>query len=67
MTSFLLSLAAISVFGSINPNGFAVQIYLLSTPKPVIRVLAFTFGEYVGLLISGLLIAWGLRQVIQEA
>ncbi|MEH1948771.1 MAG: GAP family protein [Nostoc sp.] len=67
MTYFLLSLAAISVFGSINPNGFAVQIYLLSTPKPVIRVLAFTLGEYVGLLISGLLIAWGLRQVIQEA
>ena len=66
MSSFLLSLVAISVIGSINPNGFAVQIYLLSTPKPVIRALAFTLGEYVGLLISGLLIAWGMRQVIQE-
>ncbi|MCL6752184.1 GAP family protein [Nostoc sp. CCCryo 231-06] len=66
MTSFLVSLAAISVIGSINPNGFAVQIYLLGTPKPVIRALAFTLGEYVGLLISGLLIAWGMRQVIQE-
>ncbi|MEH2237703.1 GAP family protein [Nostoc sp.] len=66
MISFLLSLAAISVIGSINPNGFAVQIYLLSTPKPVIRALAFTLGEYVGLLISGLLIAWGMIQVIQQ-
>ncbi|MEH2065489.1 MAG: GAP family protein [Nostoc sp.] len=66
MSSFLLSLVAISVIGSINPNGFAVQIYLLSTPKPVIRALAFTLGEYIGLLISGLLIAWGMRQVIQE-
>ncbi|MBN3897447.1 MAG: GAP family protein [Nostoc sp. NOS(2021)] len=66
MTSFLLSLAAISVIGSINPNGFAVQIYLLSTPKPVIRALAFTLGEYVGLLISGLLISWGMIQVIQQ-
>ncbi|MEH2186578.1 MAG: GAP family protein [Nostoc sp.] len=66
MTSFLLSLAVISVIGSINPNGSVVQFYLLSTPKLVIRALAFTLGEYVGLLISGLLIAWGMRQVIQE-
>ncbi|MBW4424377.1 MAG: GAP family protein [Nostoc desertorum CM1-VF14] len=66
MISFLLSLAAISVIGSVNPNGFAVQIYLLSTPKPVICALAFTLGEYFGLLFSGLLIAWGIIQVIQQ-
>lgn len=66
MLSFLLSLAAISVMGSVNPNGFAVQIYLLSTPKPMICALAFTLGEYFGLLFSGLLIAWGMIQVIQQ-
>jgi cytochrome c biogenesis protein CcdA len=66
MSSFLLSLVALSVIGSINPNGFAVQIYLLSTAKPVIRALTFALGEYVALWIAGLLIAWGMTQVLEQ-
>jgi hypothetical protein len=35
METLLSSIVAIAAIDSINPNAVAVQIYLLSTPKPI--------------------------------
>lgn len=40
----LISIGAIALIDSLNPNAMAVQIYLLSTPKPVARAIAVKRG-----------------------
>jgi hypothetical protein len=44
------------VIDSINPNAMAVQVYLLSTPKPVARSIAFILGDFVAAWLTGLLL-----------
>lgn len=64
MIELLVTLAAIALLDSINPNAMAVQIYLLSTPKPIPRSIAFIFGDFLAAWISGMLIALGAMQLI---
>jgi len=40
---------------SINPNAMAVQIYLLSTPSPVVRSIAFIVGDFAAAWVAGLI------------
>lgn len=61
MNTFLVSLAVIAAVDSINPNAMAVQIYLLiSTPKPVVRSIAFILGDFAANWAVGLLLAFGM-------
>jgi len=39
-------LAVFAALDSINPNAMAVQIYLLSTPSPVVASIAFIVGDF---------------------
>ncbi len=66
MNSLLGSLALIALIDSINPNAMAVQVYLLSTPKPVVRSIAFILGDFAATWIAGLLLTFGITQVITQ-
>lgn len=66
MNALLTSIVVFALIDSINPNALAVQIYLLSTPKPIKRSLAFIVGDFLATLIAGLLITFGLTQVISQ-
>jgi len=66
MFELLGTLAAIALLDSINPNAMAVQIYLLSTPKPIPRSIAFIFGDFLAAWIAGMLIALGTMQFISN-
>jgi cytochrome c biogenesis protein CcdA len=66
MSTLLASLAAIAALDSINPNAMAVQLYLLSTPKPVARSIAFILGDFFAAWVAGLLIAFGMTQVLAQ-
>lgn len=66
MNTLLVSLAAIALIDSINPNAMAVQIYLLSTPKPVVRSIAFILGDFTAAWVAGLLLAFGMFGAIAQ-
>ena len=55
-SALLASVVAIAVIDSINPNAMAVQVYLLTTPKPVARSIAFILGDFVAAWLTGLLL-----------
>ncbi|RUS97584.1 hypothetical protein DSM106972_083210 [Dulcicalothrix desertica PCC 7102] len=65
MINLLISIATIALVDSINPNAMAVHIYLLSTPKPVARALAFIAGDFTASWIAGILLSLGISQVIR--
>ena len=64
MIELLGTIAAIALLDSINPNAMAVQIYLLSTPKPIARSVAFILGDFCAAWIAGMLIALGMTQLL---
>ena len=63
-SALLASVVAIAVIDSINPNAMAVQVYLLTTPKPVARSIAFILGDFVAAWLTGLLLAFGITSAI---
>jgi cytochrome c biogenesis protein CcdA len=63
MTSLYGTIALIALIDSINPNAVAVQVYLLSTPQPVVRSLAFILGDFTAAMIAGLILAFGIAQI----
>ncbi|MGG6268661.1 GAP family protein [Leptolyngbya sp. AN03gr2] len=66
MIELLGTLAAIALLDSINPNAMAVQIYLLTTPRPIPRSIAFIFGDFLAAWIAGMLIALDIMQFISN-
>jgi cytochrome c biogenesis protein CcdA len=61
---FLLGIAGLAIVDSLNPSLFIAQFYLLTTPKPVPRILTYILGIFVAYLAGGLVILLGLREVI---
>jgi cytochrome c biogenesis protein CcdA len=66
MSELLWTISAIALLDSINPNAVAAQVYLLTTPKPVPRAIAFILGEILAAWIAGMLIAFGMIQLITK-
>jgi cytochrome c biogenesis protein CcdA len=66
MSNLILSIIAIAIIDSINPNALSVQIYLLSTTKPLARSVAFIAGDFLATWIAGLLIIWGIAPLITQ-
>ncbi|MBD1858795.1 MULTISPECIES: GAP family protein [Leptolyngbya] len=66
MSELLWTISAIALLDSINPNAVAAQVYLLTTPKPVPRSIAFILGEILAAWIAGMLIAFGMMQLIAK-
>jgi cytochrome c biogenesis protein CcdA len=64
MHALLISLVAIAALDSLNPTAIALQIYLLSTPKPISRSIAFIVGVFLAYWASGLLVILGLDKLI---
>lgn len=63
-SALLASVIAIAAIDSINPNAMAMQVYLLTTPKPVVRSLAFILGDFIAAWFAGLLLAFGIASAI---
>ena len=63
--SLLGYLMAIAVIDSLNPTATALQVYLLTTPKPVARSIAFITGILLANWTVGLLGTLGLARFIQ--
>jgi hypothetical protein len=64
--SLLLTLIGIGLVDALNPSLFVAQFYLLGTPRPAVRVLAFIAGVLVVMLGGGVLILAGFRTVIAD-
>jgi hypothetical protein len=47
MHALLASLVAIAALDSLNPTAITLQIYLLSTPQPIGRSIAFILGVFL--------------------
>lgn len=64
--TLVASVFGIAVVDSLNPFLFITQLYLLTTPKPAPRILAYIAGVMVVNFIGGLLVVAGLRTLITE-
>jgi cytochrome c biogenesis protein CcdA len=64
--SLLLTLIGIGLVDALNPSLFVAQFYLLATPRPAWRVLAFIAGVLVVMVGGGILILAGFRTVIAD-
>ncbi|HRE47386.1 MAG TPA: GAP family protein [Aggregatilineales bacterium] len=60
----LLSIVGIGLLDSINPSLFIAQLYLLTTRRPVPRVLSYIAGGVLAYFVGGILILIGARTVI---
>jgi cytochrome c biogenesis protein CcdA len=67
VNTLLVALLAIAALDSLNPTANILQIYLLSTPKPVVRSLTFIFGVFATYWFAGVLAAFGLTRMIAKA
>lgn len=59
--TLLVAIIVIAIFDSLNPSLFVAQLYLLTTPRPVPRVLAYIVGVLAVNFLGGLLVLGGLR------
>lgn len=64
MNTLIAHLIAIAALDSLNPTATAIQVYLLSTPKPIVRSLLFILGVFLAYWTAGLLIVLGFGKVI---
>jgi cytochrome c biogenesis protein CcdA len=64
MHTLISYLVAIAALDSLNPTAVALQIYLLSTPKPLARSIAFVVGVFFAYWVCGTLGILGLGQLI---
>ncbi|MDZ4765521.1 MAG: GAP family protein [Chloroflexota bacterium] len=62
--SLLVALIGIAVVDSLNPSLFIAQFYILTTVRPVVRVIAYIAGVLVVNFVGGVLIVSGARAVI---
>jgi cytochrome c biogenesis protein CcdA len=66
MFGLLTYLSVIALADSINPTATILQIYLLSTPNPVRRSVAFIVGVFIAYFIAGWLFALGFAKLIEN-
>ncbi|QFS51705.1 GAP family protein [Nostoc sphaeroides] len=67
MNTVLIYLIPLAAIDSLNPTTTALHIYLLMTPKPLVRSITFILGIIAGYWTAGLLIALGFSKVIVNA
>lgn len=64
VNTFIVPLVALAALDSLNPTATAIQVYLLSTPKPIVRCVLFILGVFLAYWTAGLLIVLGFGKVI---
>ncbi|RUS96615.1 cytochrome C biogenesis protein CcdA [Dulcicalothrix desertica PCC 7102] len=65
MFGLLTYLGVIALADSINPTATILQIYLLLTPNPVRRSVAFIVGVFVAYFVAGWLFVLGFAKLIE--
>lgn len=63
MPSLFIYLVMVAALDSLNPTTTAVQIYLLTTPKPVARSMSFIVGVFGTYWAAGLGVALGVGRL----
>lgn len=64
--SLVLTLIGIATLDSLNPSLFFAQFYLLTTYKPVMRIVTYILGVLVANFTGGWLILNGARTIITD-
>jgi cytochrome c biogenesis protein CcdA len=62
--ALLLTIAGIALLDSLNPSLFLAQFFLLTTPRPVARILSYIAGVLATNLFGGLLFLFGLQALL---
>lgn len=62
----LISLIGLAVVDSINPSAIAVTLYLLTSKKPVPKVLAYTAGVFTTYLTLGIMLVAGFGAIATQ-
>lgn len=62
--ALLAGLIGLALVDSLNPSLFIAQLYLLTTPRPLPRVLSYIVGVVAANFLGGMLILGGLRSVV---
>lgn len=65
-TALLASLAGLALADSLNPFTVAAQAYLLGTPNPMRRSIAFLLATFVTYFIGGILLLAGLSIFLER-
>ncbi|MEW6038384.1 MAG: GAP family protein [Pseudomonadota bacterium] len=60
------TIVGIAILDSVNPPANAIQLYLLSTVKPIPRTAAFVLGVFGANYLGGLLAVLGLGALLRE-
>jgi cytochrome c biogenesis protein CcdA len=63
--TLLFSIMALAVVDSLNPSLFVAQFYLITTPKPVARLLSYIAGIMLVNVAGGVLILGGMKTLIE--
>lgn len=63
-TSLLLSILGLALVDSLNPSLFITQFYLLTTERPLPRILSYIGGVLVVNVSAGLIVLAGLQTVL---
>jgi len=64
VNTLIAPLVAIAVLDSLNPTATTMQVYLLSTPKPILRSVIFILGVFLAYWTAVLLIVLGFGRGI---
>lgn len=62
----LIQIAAIALLDSLNILTLSIAVYLLGTPRPVPRSLAYVAGTTLGYFSAGVILLYGWRAVLER-
>lgn len=66
MVPLLTKTISMALIDSVNQSSLAIVVYLLSSPKPIIRTLNFLLGVYIANFIAGYLLIFGFADFIYQ-
>jgi cytochrome c biogenesis protein CcdA len=64
MLAILAPVLGLALLDSLNPTLFVAQLYLMTTPRPLMRLVSYVGGVLTANFVAGLLVLGGLRTVI---
>jgi cytochrome c biogenesis protein CcdA len=67
MSGLILPIIGIALLDSLNPSLFIAQLVLLVTARPTTRVITYIAGVLVVMLVGGVVILMGARQIVTDA
>ncbi len=62
--TFVAALVGLALLDALNPFSIAAQAYLLGTPRPMARSIAFVLGTFATYFAAGLLLVGGANAIV---